>query len=94
MVRFHLNFSMVALYETRLSLVTFEFCDGGVVQRNVFSFVLIVTFHLNFSMVALCETRLSLRHLTFAALYREMSCAWNKKSASQAPVEFRNSSLV
>ena len=23
------------LYETRLNLVTFEFCDGGVVQRNV-----------------------------------------------------------
>ncbi len=36
MAGFHLNFSMVALYETRLSLVTFEFCDGGVVQRNVF----------------------------------------------------------
>ena len=36
MARFHLNFSMVALYETRLSLVTFEFCDGGAVQRNVF----------------------------------------------------------
>ena len=33
---FYLNFSMVALYETRLSLVIFEFCDGGVVQRNVF----------------------------------------------------------
>ena len=33
MAGFHLNFSMVALYETRLSLVTFEFCDGGVVQR-------------------------------------------------------------
>ena len=32
MAGFHLNFSMVALYETRLSLVTFEFCDGGVVQ--------------------------------------------------------------
>ena len=36
MAGFHLNFSMVALYETRLSLVTFEFCDGGVVQRNLF----------------------------------------------------------
>ena len=39
MAGLHLNFSMVALYETRLSLVTFEFCDGGVVQRNVLSFL-------------------------------------------------------
>ena len=38
MAGFHLNFSMVAFYETRLSLVTFEFCDGGVIQRNVFLF--------------------------------------------------------
>ena len=38
MAGFHFNFLMVALYETRLSLVTFEFCDGGVVQRNFFFF--------------------------------------------------------
>ena len=34
MAAFHLNFSMVALYETTLMLV---FClfDGGVIQRNL-----------------------------------------------------------
>ena len=36
MAGFHLNFSMVAFYETKLSLVTFEFCDGGVIQRIFF----------------------------------------------------------
>ena len=36
MAGFHLNFSMVALYETRLSLVTFDFCDGGVVRETFF----------------------------------------------------------
>ena len=41
MAGFHLNFSMVALYETRLSLVLFIFCDGGVVQRNVFLFLIV-----------------------------------------------------
>ena len=124
MAAFHLNFSMVALHETTLSLVTFEFCDGGVIQRNLFwivtmyvksstlvlgaklfcsctkacsyscinqraglclNFAVILLFietcqmagfHLNFSMVALCETRLSLRHLAFAAVCRETSCAW------------------
>ena len=43
MAGFHLNFSMVAFYETRLSLVTFEFCDGGVIHRD--AFVLIVTMY-------------------------------------------------
>jgi hypothetical protein len=33
MARFLFNFSMVALYETRLSVVTFEFCDGDITQR-------------------------------------------------------------
>ena len=42
MAGFHLNFSMVALCETTLSLVTFEFCNGGVIQRNTF---LIVTMY-------------------------------------------------
>ena len=32
MAGFHLNFLMMALYETRLSLVTFKFCYGGFVQ--------------------------------------------------------------
>ena len=41
-----------------------------------------VGFHLNFSMVAWCEMMLILRHLTFAALYKEASCAWSKNSAS------------
>ena len=30
MAGFHLNFSMVALYETRLRLMTFKFYDCGV----------------------------------------------------------------
>ena len=34
MAGFHLNFSMVALYETRLRLVTFKCCDGGVTLRT------------------------------------------------------------
>ena len=36
MARFALNFAMVALHETRLSLVTFDLCDGGVIQRIEF----------------------------------------------------------
>ena len=33
MARFPWNLSKEALYETRLSLVTFELCAGGVTQR-------------------------------------------------------------
>ena len=33
MARFLFNFSMVALYEKRLSVATFEFCDGDITQR-------------------------------------------------------------
>ena len=49
MAKFHFNFSMVTLYETRLSLVTFEFCDGGVTQ----SFFLIVTMYEKISSLVL-----------------------------------------
>ena len=84
MARFHLNFSMVALYETRQSLATFEFCDGGVIQRIVFrdsslynETCQMARFNLNVTMVALYATRLSLRHLNFAmvALHRDLKFA-------------------
>ena len=72
--------------------VPFEFLDGGVIwdeaELKIFDFYSVV------SMVALCETRLSFRHLTFAVLYRETSCAWIKKSASRAPFKFRDNSFV
>ena len=51
MAGFHLNFSMVALYETRLSLVLFIFCDGGVVQRNVFLFLIVTMYEKRLSLV-------------------------------------------
>ena len=44
MAGFHLNFLMVALYETRLSLVTLKFCDGGIVQRNIFQFLIVTMY--------------------------------------------------
>ena len=51
MAGFHLNFSMVALYETRLSLVLFIFCDGDVVQRNVFLILIVTLYEKKLSLV-------------------------------------------
>ena len=57
MAKFHLNFSMVTLYETRLSLVTFEFCDGGV---TLIFFVIVTMYEKILSLVLGVKTLLSL----------------------------------
>ena len=49
MAGFHLSFSMVAFYETRLSFVSFEFCDGGVIQR--FCFFIVTMYEKRLSLV-------------------------------------------